>query len=88
MPARPELLAAWPIPAATVLSVMLRLPQRQRIRLELCDALGRCAAVPADGEYPAGASVATVTVASLARGVFFLRLHAEGTVTVRAVLLR
>lgn len=88
VPAHPDMIAAWPNPASSHLYVTIGLPREQLARLELCDALGRVLCVAAAGRYPSGASTVVMDIGRIPRGCAFLLLHAGGTTTTRAVLLR
>ncbi len=72
-----------PNPARTSATVTFTLARAGAVRVVLLDALGREAAVVADGLLGAGRHTAAVPVARLAAGVYLVRLDAAGERRVR-----
>lgn len=71
-----EFLGTYPNPAQSRATVRYALPERQEVRLELYDVLGRQVRTLVRGEQ-AGRHERRVEVGDLASGVYFLRLEAE-----------
>ena len=78
-----ELALANPVRGAS--TVTFTTPATGPARLAVYDALGRRVAVLADGPVAAGAHTATLDAASMAPGVYVLRLEAEGGALTRTV---
>ncbi len=81
--AAPVLRAAYPNPAADVLTVLWATPTAGDVRLDVVDLLGRTVAALADGEVPAGEHRASLQTGGLAAGVYVVRLTADGATQTR-----
>jgi serine protease AprX len=74
--------SVYPNPARDQATVRFRLPEGQRVRLAVYDAVGREVAVLADGEMASGSHAVRVDGGELAAGVYVMRLSgAAGTLT-------
>lgn len=85
--------SVYPNPFSDVAKVSFVLPDRQHVRVEVFDALGRHVATPFAGERPADDSRPVVfnsgSVPNLGSGQYFFRVSGEGfTETVKAMHIR
>jgi hypothetical protein len=78
---------AYPNPFARRTNIAFSLEKPQAVRVSVYDALGREAAVLADGMQAAGTHALVWDASALASGVYVVRLDAEGGSLVRRVLL-
>ncbi|HYE58473.1 MAG TPA: S8 family serine peptidase, partial [Rhodothermales bacterium] len=76
-----------PNPARDAATVRFRLPESQRVRLAVYDAVGREVAVLADGELAVGSHTAHLEGSALAAGVYVMRLTSPAGVLTRTVTL-
>jgi hypothetical protein len=89
LPHRFTLEANYPNPFNPTTTLRFGLPQAQRVRLTVYDALGREVAVLLDQELSAGWHTATFEAGNLASGVYLARLQADNRVeTQRMILLK
>ncbi len=89
-PAQPRafaLLQNYPNPFNPSTTMVYDLPVSGMVLLEVCDALGRTVAVPVHEMQTPGRHIVTFDGSRLASGVYLYRLHADGKVAVRAMLL-
>ncbi len=86
----PQLYEPYPVPAATgeALTVSYFLPHKTRMRIELVDATGRIVEIPADKETSAGFGTIRLNTNTLAKGTYFVRLTADGSVKTKAIVIR
>jgi len=83
-----ELLPTYPNPTRTQATVRYAVPERQAVRIELYDVLGRRVRTVADGRAE-GRTEQTMDVSDLASGTYFLRMQTEGhTETQRITVVR
>ncbi len=75
-----ELLPTYPNPTRTQATVRYAVPERQAVRIELYDVLGRRVQTVADGRAE-GRTEHTMDVSNLASGTYFLRMQADGRTT-------
>jgi serine protease AprX len=81
--------SVYPNPARDQATVRFRLPEGQRVRLAVYDAVGREVAVLADGEMASGSHAVRVDGGELAAGVYVMRLSgAAGTLTRTLTVVR
>lgn len=80
LPAEIALRSVYPNPLATRAQIPYELPAPAAVRLVVYDALGRQVAVLADGEREAGFHTAPLDAASLAPGIYHVRLTADAFV--------
>ncbi len=74
-----------PFNASTALSYKLQ--AASKVKLAVYDIAGREVAVLADGFYPSGTHQAVWEASSMASGVYFARLQADGVIQTRKLLL-
>ncbi|MBE0642515.1 MAG: T9SS type A sorting domain-containing protein [Bacteroidetes bacterium] len=78
----------WPNPASRQVTLPFALARGERLRITLCDALGRELRLLHDGHHPAGAGRMTLRLPSLGAGAYFLRISGESGVRSQRLLLR
>lgn len=92
IPDRTRLLQSYPNPFNSVTQISFSLPEREHVRLEIFDMLGRKVSTLADGSYQAGIHQVTwdgrsMSGQSLSSGIYFYRLRADDLDQTRKMLL-
>ncbi|MFO8231290.1 MAG: LamG-like jellyroll fold domain-containing protein [Longimonas sp.] len=83
-----ELLPTYPNPARSQATIRYAVPERQEVRIELYDVLGRRVQTVVD-DRAEGRTEQTIDVSDLASGTYFLRMQTEGhTETQRITVVR
>ncbi len=87
IPARLNIGAPYPNPAASSAVLRVELPASESLRVDVVDALGRVVLTACDARFSAGGHVITVPVHMLAPGSYQLRATAGGTIAARTLLI-
>jgi hypothetical protein len=78
-----------PNPGGSLTTVRFSLPKRENVELRVYDVSGRLVRTPVDGVLEAGPHTASIHTESLAGGVYFYKLEADGkSLSKRLVVLR
>ncbi len=87
LPARFELLPAYPNPFNPSTTLQFTLPKSGQVELKVYDIMGRQVAELLDGSMQAGEHSATWQAANLASGVYFVRLSLGSETAIQKVVL-
>lgn len=86
-PASAALLQNFPNPFNPRTTIRFSIQSETRVRLEVCDLLGRTVSTLVNGRMPAGVHSVPFDGSGLASGVYLYRLEGDGRVEVRKMLL-
>jgi hypothetical protein len=87
LPDEYKLLQNYPNPFNPSTTISFSLPQRNYVRLELIDMLGKVVMNIAEGEYDAGTHNVKLNVPNLSSGVYFYKLNAGQFSQVKKLIL-
>ncbi|RBL92792.1 PQQ-dependent sugar dehydrogenase [Chitinophaga flava] len=80
-------MSAYPNPAATTLTITLRLPSAGHTTLGVYDVTGKQLQVPINSNLPAGTHTSNLSVSGWPAGVYFLKLVHNGKMIVKRIII-